>query len=170
MSSNLAYLPNANKQSDDVLKYNRLNNWPDLPAQAQLFVHKYIDEGIVAACKHLSITKSAGLRILRDRLVNAYFKHIEDTLVSATLINQSFVELNLLETLEQANGEVDIPHVTKDGDVVMAPSVNLTAKVQVLRDMQKLAGMDKGVDKGLTSIKIDMDAFTGKSQVEIKGA
>jgi hypothetical protein len=161
VENNIEYLPSVLKPSEDVLKYNKENGWPDVPAQTKVFLHEYAIVGnLKNACAKVNIGKDKGSRILRDPLVQGYLADIQEGLYQGTLINRSFVEIQYLEFLEQANGDVPVPHVTKDGDVVIARSFNANAKLGILRDMSQWAGMKKeqGLNGVGVTISIDLDA------------
>jgi hypothetical protein len=143
------------------LERNRSSGWPDVSPKAKVFVHEYsVCGNITSACKRVSIGRDRGMRMLRDPIIRAYLDSLEEGLRNDTIITRAFVELQMLETLEQVNGDVDVPNVTKDGEVVWGPRFNGTGKIALLKEMKGLAGMNKeqGIDGTGVTINIDLNA------------
>ena len=161
MESKNELLPRDLSDLNAAIEYNRKNNWPDIPARTLVFLHEYSIVGdLSAASKKIGTNNATGYRILRDPLVRARLDDLQENLSNATVITRAFVELQYLETLEQVNGDVEVPNVTKDGDVVMAKRFSSSGKIQVLRDMSQFAGMKKeqGLDGHGVTINIDLNA------------
>lgn len=167
--SNVEYLPSVKQIDENVLEYNRSNDWVDVPAKAKVFAHEFSVVGnLTSACRAVGIGRERGARLLKDPLVSAYVAYLQETLVLDTLITRSFVELGLLDVYEKCMGEVDVPNVTKDGDVVMAPRFNAAGAMSALKEMKPLAGMNKeeGVDGHGVTVKIDLHGFTGSTSID----
>ena len=161
MQSNVEFLPIAKEKVLDVIESNRLSGWPDVDAQTKVFLHEYSVVGSLKnACEKVGVSKDRGSRMLRDPVASAFLEELQEHLSVNTIITRSFVELQMLETLEQCNGDVDVPHVTKDGDIVWGPSFNASGKIALLKEMKGLAGMNKdiGTDGNGVTIHIDLHA------------
>ena len=172
MESSAEYLPSVLSLSEDVLNHNKENGWPDVTPKAKKFLHEYAIAGdFRAACSASGLKRSHGSRLLRDPLNSGYLTHIQENLMDHTIITRQFVELEMLKTLEELGGEVDIPNVTKEGDIVWGPRYNGSGKVSLLKEMKGLAGMNKeqGVDGHGVTIIFNEANFTGSGpSVEIK--
>ncbi len=147
------YLPTTTGNIQDVIEYNKSNGWPDLPSQTKVFAHEFAVVGSLGkACAKVGLSKDRGSRLLRDPLVSSFIGNIMEGLSQDSLITRAFLELQMLETLEQLNGDVEVPHVTKDGIIIMAKSYNGTAKANLLLKMATMTGMDK--QRGLNGIGV----------------
>lgn len=169
--SNVVSLQNDGRNTPERLDYNKSNNWPDLTAQQRVFGQEYSLIGSLKdAMEVAKVGRSKALHWLRDPILDAYVADLQAGYAKAKLITREFVELALLEQYEKANGEVDVPNVTKDGDIIMAPRWNGSVAVQVLREMKPLAGMHKetGVDGHGVSVHINLNDFTGRG-VTVEG-
>jgi hypothetical protein len=170
VQSNVEYLPIVKGNISDVIESNKTNNWPDLHAQAKVFAHEFSIVGnLTKACKRVGIGREKGSRLLRDPLVDAYINDIQEAcLTDSTIITRAFVELALLDQYEKANGEVEVPNVTKDGDVIMGKWWNGSVALGVIKEMKGLAGMNRelGVDGHGVTVQINMNDFTGAENIE----
>lgn len=157
------------KKSSDIvadLEYNKANNWPHLPTAAKRFLQVYSVAGdFRGACKEVGISAQKGARLLKDPLARGYLDHLMEDFRDEAIITRDFLELQLLETLEQVNGEVDIPKVTREGDVVMAKHFDAQAKIAVLKEMKSFAGIrDAGKGTGSVTVNFDFGAFGARPE------
>lgn len=160
--SNIEYLPSVSGNIADVVEHNRLNGWPDVPAQAKVFAHEYSVAGnLYDACRAVGIGYPKGSRLLRDPLVTAFVADLQKDLSKDTLFRREFIELTMLETLEQVNGDVDVPTVTRDGEQAFGRMFNANAKIALIKEMKTIIGMDKpqGVGGNGVTVNIDFNSF-----------
>lgn len=157
-STNL--LPIVSGDFESALALNKENNWPDLDPKVKLFALEYSIAGnFTNACKKGGIGRDVGARLLKDRLVRAFIDDLLEDTRQESIITKDFMELQMLETLEQVNGDVDVPMVTREGDAVMARNFNPSAKIALLKEMRTFAGVREGGGSGGVSINFDFRAF-----------
>lgn len=169
--SNLEYLPSVREQQElsTWLEYNRNYNWPDLPSQSKVLVHKVVENNgnITQASKVVGIGRSRAARILQDPLVGAYRDDMEAELRRDSLISRHWLELESIDLYEKMIGEQDIPMVTRDGDQIIAKSFNPSGANAAMKTLMVLGGVSTaegaGTDKGAVNVQINMGDFTGET-------
>jgi hypothetical protein len=165
MQSNVEYLPSVRKQEDleEWILYNSSNNWPDLPAQARVFAYEYSIVGSLRdACGKVSIGRQKGTRLLKDPLVDAFILDLQKEMAARSIFTREWIELEQLEQYEKCNGTVEVPYVTRDGDMVMACNFQAGAANAALKNIMDTSGVTRGtLESGGVSINIDLSAFVG---------
>lgn len=155
MTTSVEFLPSVSGNIEDVVARNKEKGWPDVPAQAKVFVHEYVATGnLNDAVARIDSSRKVGSRLLRDPLVHAYLQHLQEDLVDHTIITRQFVELEMLQTLDEVSGKVDVPQVTKDGEAFMAPIYNPSSKIALLKEMRSLAGVSGNQDGDSGGVKV----------------
>ena len=170
MQSNSELSKKDEQSVADLLEYNRSNNWPDVSPQHKVLVHEYsICGDLGAAAKAANMSRPLASRTLRDNLVRSYLDDIHADSRQDSIITRQFVELQYLEYLDQVNGDVEVPVVTRDGDVIMAKKFDSTGKLGALRDMAKFSGMEKNVgsSSGGVVVQFDFSAFGVQREVGV---
>lgn len=170
-------MPNspASPESDslkDLIEKNRENNWPDVTPENKVLASEYSIAGSIKdAAAAVGIKPATASRRLRDPLVSAYLDDILAEIRKDSILSRPFIELQYLETLEQANGDVDIHLVDREGNSFMGKKTDLQSKIAVLKRMEELAGLNGGGgsgDSGGTHIHFDLRRF-GVSDKEVEG-
>ena len=119
-----------------TVEWNRENGWPDLTIPEQSFAIRYAQDGNVrAASKAAKVSMSEGMGFLKNALVRAYVDDILQDSIQETVITRDFLELQMLETLAQVNGDEEVAIVTRDGPIE-AKQFNASAKIALLKEMR----------------------------------
>lgn len=160
-------LPNP-ESYDVLLASNKDSGWPDIPPTVKLFVHKFLETSNVSkAARECGIPTSEGVRILKHALVNDYLNDVNRHYRDISVLDRSFIELQLLETLAQANGDVPVYKMNRDGDTVEGKHVDLPSKIAVLKEMKGMANIKDGARQGGVSVTIDLKALGVEGSVEV---
>jgi len=160
--SSIGLLPIKSEDIAQSLERNKLNGWLDVPAQAKRFMQEYsISGNLKEACRTIKVTPATGSRLLKDPLARGYLDYLMEDFREESLIRRDFVELQILETLEQVNGDTEVHCVDRDGHSVLAKSFNAQAKIALIREMKDFAGIggSQGKAAGKVSVSIDLSRF-----------
>jgi hypothetical protein len=153
--------------SKSLLDYNKANGWPDVTPQQKLFSREFAHIGILSrACKASKVSTAKAVMWVRDPLISAYIGYIQEELSSRSLLTRQFVELSLLEQYEKANGNIDIPIVDRNGDVIMAPRWNGQVALGVLKEMGSMIDIGKRPESKGVTVNINLDSFVGRTVEE----
>lgn len=157
----------------ELVERNRQTGWPDLESKDKLLAMEFSVAGSLRdAAAKVGITSPTASRRLRSPLVAAYLDDILEEIRKDSILSRPFIELQYLETLEQANGDVPIHIVDREGNNVVAPRTDLQAKIAVLRQMENLAGLGKtggSPDGGGVHLHVDLRKFGVREEREIRG-
>lgn len=146
----------------------RDDGWNDLDPLKRAFAisYSYCNSHVEAARE---IGKAGqGLKFLRDPFVRALIADMQAELAKISIINRSFVEQKMLETLEKLEGNVPVPMVTMSGDSYEEHKFHSGEVVTLLRDMGKIAQIvpkDDGPVGGV-NIQINLGAMVGSDKEE----
>jgi hypothetical protein len=157
----------------ELIEKNRENNWPDVEHKDKLLASEFSIAGSLKDAAAVAGVKPAtASRRLRNPLVAAYLDDILAEIRKDSILTRPFIELQMLETLEQANGEVDIHMVDREGNSFTGRKTDLQAKIAVLKEMRGLAGLDKGggsPDGSGVHVHFDLRNFGVREEKEVKG-
>ena len=141
------------------------HDWVDLPHDERAFCEEYLVNGYNHrdASEAIDRPASSGIRLLNKPLCREYILWTEHKKRARSLITEQFMESQLFQTLDQANGDVDVPLVTGSGIKIVAKKFNGPLKLAVLQEMGKLSGISKPEvsDVNLTVV-IDVGALIGE--------
>lgn len=154
----------------DVIEQNKENGWPGVPAKTKVFCHEYsICFSLDAARKRVGISRDRASRLVRDPLVRAYIDSLVEELREETLFRREFVELEMMKLLDEVSGNVDMPSVTRDGEVFFAPHFNPSVKLQLLKEMKGSANAGSGEGGAPINLNINFGDLGVAPAVEIEG-
>jgi hypothetical protein len=146
----------------ELIESNRANNWPDLSARDKVIANEFAVAGNIAdAANKANVSKAVAYKAIRSPLGAAYLDDLMRDMREDSILTRPFIELQLLETLEQANGDVEV-HILNDGVPQEVRLTDLRAKLQVIKQMQTMGGFDKGTqgsDKGGVHVHFDLSKF-----------
>ncbi|MBL4587916.1 terminase small subunit, partial [Candidatus Babeliales bacterium] len=96
------------KEFNDVVAYNKKNNWPDLNSKQKMFAVRYLEtySATKAATEAGSASAGWGNKQLRDPLVLEYINSLQLVYNQRSFINKDFINVQMLQHLEVVKGEV----------------------------------------------------------------
>jgi len=146
---------------------NRESGWPDVGERDRAFAVEYITNGYKHgdAAEAVGLVRSSGTRKLREPLVSAFIRFMQETRQNSKLITQHFVEQKYLEVLPKLMGEEEVDvYDAKEGVSVRVKKFHSAETVSVLRDLGKAAGYiaDDGPRGAAVNVQINMGGFTGE--------
>lgn len=157
----------------ELIEYNRANNWPDLCAQRQLFCMRYMDSyNIYDAAEAARTNPEHAAMFLREPMVMAFIKDLQVHLDHRSVISKDFVSLQWLKMLPKLMGEENVPMVdAKTGMEYSAAKFHPSEAVALLKELGKSAGFydnDKnGGDETAPALSISFSVNEAVSDVNI---
>jgi hypothetical protein len=108
-----------------------------VPPRTKVFAIEYAKAGnIEAARKKANLSKAQAEELLAHPLVEAYLDDLIADDAEVSLITREFLQTELIYTLQQVNGDVAVPMVTRDGSPASAKTFNAPAKISLLKEMR----------------------------------
>ena len=126
-----------------LLERQLANGWADVEERDKAFSVEYLTNGFnhCNAAESVGLSRSSGMRKLRNPLVSAFISYLQEQNSSAKLITQQFVEAQYLEILPKLKGDEDVDMVDlKTGESFRARKFHSAEIVSVLRDLGKSSG------------------------------
>ncbi len=164
------------EQELSLVERHVANGFIDMEERDKAFAVEYITNGFkhLDAAEAVGLTRSAGLRMLRDPLVGAFVGHLQEQNNTAKLITTQFVEQQYLEILPKLKGEEESEHVDlKEGTSFLAKKFHSAELVSVLRDLGKSSGYiapDAGSGGGgpAVNVQINLGDLAGPDPIEVQ--
>lgn len=152
---------------DRVITRLREGNWNNLDPDKRAFAIAYVSTVSHTEAANAINRPGKGLKYIRDPLVRALINDLQEEHAKISLINKSFVETKMLETLEKLEGKVEVPMVTGQGVSIEEKKFHSGEVVNLLKEMGKISGitpkeLGNGGSGGVT-VKIDMSALVGNN-------
>lgn len=123
------------------LAQQRENGFQDLDQKKRLFVLNFIETGsYTQAASAAKVGSDTGKRWLRDPLVQAFKRYLNEQQEHYSLIDAGFVETQYLQLFAKLTGEEAVAMVDKDGRSFEAKQFQGAAAVSCLKDLAKISG------------------------------
>ena len=158
---------------DDLERFiekNQTEDWPDLTAVKRAFAIEYVMNGYNHrdAAETLNVPKDRGIRLLRDPLVAAYVKTLQDDQRTNGLITRDFINAQYMTLYEMATGQKAHPFVA-GGEILNEARVDMPSAISILKEMSKSTDYEKAPStvKGGVSIHLNLGSLLGNDQVEV---
>jgi hypothetical protein len=153
-----------NRSSQELIDKNRENDWQDLVAQEKVFLHHWCSSfDLKKSAKTAKLTIAEATRLLKTPLAKAYVDWLTEGMLTGTVLNREWLELQWLENYSRLVGEETIPYVNRDGDMVMVKKYHASEVITALKEMSKLSGMysesSTGIGTGGVTINFDLSRF-----------
>ena len=169
-----ADLINTVQEMDLLIDHNKKNGWPSLNANQRVFAHNFlVHRTIGKAAKETGISSIMGGKFIRNPVVSAFVKHLQELQAIRFSIDSDFATMELLEAMEKFKGEVDVPMIDSDGMQFHGRKFHPEQYMAVLKELNKISGLNNqsvtGGPGGVT-IKIDMGTMCSRPMdIEVKG-
>jgi hypothetical protein len=135
-------MPKNTTDLQELIEFNRANEWPDLDAQRQLFCMAYMEAySLSGACSAAKIEPGTGRTWLREPLVLAFIGDLQAHLDSRTVISKDFVHLQWLKVLPKLMGEESVPMIDRAGREYDARRFHAAESVALIKELGKIAGV-----------------------------
>ena len=147
-------------------------DWTNVPEQDKAFAVEYVTNGFkhLDAAQAVGLSRSSGLRKLRDPLIGAFIGYLQENANQAKLITQQFVEQQYIEVLPMLKGEIEVPiHDLKSGETTNAKKFHSAEVVSVLRDLGKSSGYiqpEFGPSAATVNVQINLADLAGDIVIE----
>lgn len=163
---------NINKE---LIDRNIESNFADLEPQKRAFALSYvIDYDHRRAAMEAGIKPNRGFSLLRDPLVSAFIKFLQDELQISNIITADFIKAQYLALIPKLAGQEDIPIILPDGEQIEGKKFYPGELTNVLKELAKSTKFyeDGSGQGGGVNITIDVGALTGDqtSVAMIKGS
>lgn len=134
--SNTDLEPVIEQSLEKAIVRNVRSNWSDIPPRTKVFALEFVKHGDVKQAQSKAKIKPAmANKLLANPLVKAYLDYILVENAGDAVITRDFLQIQMLDTLEQVNGDVSVPLMDK-GVPVEAKSFNASAKISLLKEMR----------------------------------
>lgn len=134
--------------------------WPDITDQQKVFVVKYLTEfNYYKAAQESGLDSGAALRLLRDPLINAYVKHLRQGLEARELLTREMAAQNWIELIPRLKGEIEVPVVTKSGEVVNVKKYFAAELLRAISELSKISGLTpiEAIETGKKSVSVTLN-------------
>lgn len=158
--------------TDALIKANEANGWPDVKSVEKAFASEYVlSRDHREAAEIVGKTRSAGIKLLKNPLVNAYIAFLDSKVATRRLIDRAYVESEMLNLYYMAKGEDEVNLVDKDGTQFTAKEANLPVASKLLVEMAKSTKFyeDGSSQGGMVNIGINLGAMGVQEAVEVRG-
>lgn len=157
---------------DAYLEKQQAENFPDLSDQLRAFAQEYVTNGYKhrEAAIEVGRAASGALKLVRNPLVCAYVRYLQDIRVDSSYVTKDFMDAKLEELQDMAMGEADIAVVLADGTETQAKKFQGELALKVLQKRGELSGAAKPAETGQggsVSVHIDVGALLGASNGKI---
>lgn len=130
----------STKDLQELIEYNRANNWPDLCAQRQLFCMRYMDSYNIGEAAGLArISRSTANMYLREPMVLAFVNDLQSHLDGRSVISKDFVSLQWLKILPKLMGEEEVA-IVHMGQELSAKKFHASEAVNLIKELGKNTG------------------------------
>ena len=145
-------------------------DWDEFEDKKRAFCDEYLENGYdhCNSAETNGYSRKRGHKLLQEPMVQEYIHWMETSRRSRSYISRPFLDAKLLETLDEASGEVDVQMVDKDGVQFQAKKYNGQLKLAILQEMGKMSGISKPeIQEGAGGVQviIDVGALLGKDNL-----
>ena len=150
------------KPSEEVVRWNRENGYPDLSPQERAFARKYMESfNVRTAARDVGLPVSKAHLTLKKPLVGAFIEDLEAQYSERSFLSRELVILEQVELLDKLMGREEVPIVTVKGDKVVAKKFHAMEAVKLLGDLAKQTGASKssGGEGSAVTVNIDFSAL-----------
>jgi hypothetical protein len=169
--SNIDWLPKVSSDVSAQLEKNREDNWPEISAQLKVFCHAWVSTfSIDKARKEANLSRARAAEALRNPILAGYIDDLVGVNRADSILRREWVELEWIEFYDKVNGKVPVPHVTRDGDMVMAEDFNANATLGALKEISKISKAypdGQGGGGGGVHVHIDFAALGADQAQEV---
>jgi hypothetical protein len=148
------------------VEHERLAGFPTLDAIQRQLAIEFVISG--ATLKALADTLDLSLpmirRLMADPILRAFISDLQKEMAVHRLINEQWVEAQILKNLPKFEGEEPIPVVTRDGDQVMRNKFHSKELVALYKafggnaDQKKNGGVHVTIDFGSMGVSMPDDS------------
>ena len=159
-------------ETQELVRRNQEQGWPDLSEQKRAFALNYIlDYNHRNAAQQVGLGAHVGLRTLRDPLVAAFVKHLQDEQATTNFITEDFIRAQYLALIPKLAGEEEVPIVLGDGREIDACKFFPGELTNVIKELAKSTKFyeDGSGQNAPVQVNIDMGALLGSKPEEIQG-
>jgi hypothetical protein len=159
-------------KTQELVKRNQEMDWPDLSEQKRAFALNYVlHYNHRKAAEEVHLNPDLGLRIVREPLVAAYIKYLQDEQSITNFITEDFVRTQYLNLLPKLMGEEEVAIITGAGDAITECKFFPGEATNVIKELAKSTKFyeDGSGNAAPVQVNIDMGALLGSSIEEVKG-
>lgn len=150
------------KEFNDMVLFNKKNNWPDLDAkQKMLAVHFLESYSISKAAATTDCCKSWASTQLRNPLVMEYVSELQGMYNQRSFINKDWINVQMMQHLEVVKGEVAAPFCLSDGSQMDGKRYDAAQVSKVLTELAKSTKFyeDGSSEKSAVTINVNLAAL-----------
>ena len=160
----------AADQWDTYINTQIDRDWDEFSDQRRAFCDEYLENGYdhCNSAEKNGYSRSRGHKLLQEPMVQEYIHWMETTRRKRSYISRPFLDAKLLQTLDEASGEVEVAMVNKDGEQFQAKKYNGQLKLAILQEMGKVSGISKPeIQEGAAGVTvvIDVGALLGQKNI-----
>jgi|APSaa5957512535_1039671.scaffolds.fasta_scaffold88524_2 hypothetical protein len=157
----------TDENTQNLIERNEDNGFEDLTPLKRAFVLELVANGYKhgLAAKAVGADKGHGIRLLRDPLVCAYIKHVQNKQNIQSIISQDFVRGLYLELIPKLMGEESVNTITSTGASVEQKKFHSGEMVSILKDLSKIAGVDGMEDTNNLNLNV---TFVDPPHIEVQ--
>lgn len=120
------------------IKRNREEGWPDIPEHVKLMCMVYVQEySISAASKASKIGVTKAKTLLRNPLIAAYLKTLQEIYGARSVIDRDFVAVQWMKLLPMVMGEEAVNYVSQHGETMQLKKFHASEAVRALTEISK---------------------------------
>lgn len=157
--------------TDENIKYNKENGWPDLtPIQRAFGFQFLVCRSPRKAAEEVGMSPNRGAVWLRNPLVSAFVQYLQEAQAIRFGIDADFAMMEMLESLDKFKGEEAINMIDRDGMEISGKKFHPEQYLGIMKEFNKVAGLykDSKANQGSVSINMDFGAL-GLSLDQAKG-
>jgi hypothetical protein len=161
--------------ADDLtseIERHKSSNWETLDGQLRAFAYEYvIHYDHRKAAKAVGFSESKGIKLIRDPLVSALIKDIQDRNLVSNIITEDFVRSQWLNLLPKLMGDEEVNLVTAMGAQFQAKKFHSSETVSVLKELSKSTKFyeNGSGQEGGTTVNINLGAVCSDKAKVIDG-
>ncbi len=142
-----------------LIERNRREDWPDLTPEKRAFALVYVvSYNHRDAASSAGLSPDSGIRLIRDPLVSAYIREIQDKDLVSNLITEDFVRTHMVNLLPKLLGQEEVPLVDKDGSQISVKKFHPTDAVNLLKELAKSTKFyEEGSGQGGNQVNVNID-------------
>lgn len=159
------------KESVDAsIARNKREDWPDLTPEKRAFALVYVvNYSHRDAAISVGLPANRGINLIRDPLVAAFIKDIQDKDLIPNLITEDFVRTHMVNLLPKLLGEEEVSLIDKEGEEFSAKKFHAADAVSLLKELAKSTKFYEDGSGGgggnNVNVNIDLSALLGEDYV-----